>query len=627
MLQKLNEGIQGVLAWVIIILVSVTFALFGVDYYLQSRHSSNNVITVNDQPISKQELEIGIRRARQAFDPATKNRRAEQEIQRQVIDSLVSNIVSVQAAKENGFSINDQQANAAILNIPQFQEDGHFSAQRYQQALGNALYTPESFQKQVRQGMLLNQQRFAFIGTSMVLPNEVKRFVKLYMQTRDYDYVSIPAKAFINEVSISDTEAQSYYQQHLHDFIAPEKVSVRYVRLSMNDIKSKINVTDAQVKQYYEDNKSNFTTPAKWHVAHILFSVPKEASSSQQQAIEDNAVETHLALTKDPSLFTETVKARSDDKISASQGGVLPWIEAGQTKLDKTLVLLTKPGDISEPVRTKHGYEIFKLIEYKAPQIKPFAKVRDEIAQQLVAEQAQAKYTQALEELSDLSYQTPDTLKPVADALNLKIQQSTPFSRQGGDTPLTKNTQVVQAAFSHDVLELENNSEPMQIDDDSVVVLRVSKHIPKKQKPFQSVKATIMDTLKMQKARDKARQLGEQILQQSFGTKEQTKLMNSANLKWQSVKGAMRETDNAPQTINQLAFNIAKSGLSKGENIDKEHYAVVFLKGIHDGQLKALDKEEVDSIKQQLEASNGVMTYDLYLSYLLNKANIVNMQQ
>ena len=51
--------------------------------------------------------------------------------------------------------------------------------------------------------------------------------------------------------------------------------------------------------------------------------------------------------------------------------------------------------------------------------------------------------------------------------------------------PLTKNKQVINSAFSHDVLELGNNSEPVQLDNDSVVVLRVNKHIPAKEQSLE----------------------------------------------------------------------------------------------------------------------------------------------
>lgn len=81
---------------------------------------------------------------------------------------------------------------------------------------------------------------------------------------------------------------------------------------------------------------------------------------------------------------------------------------------------LTTPGQISAPEKTKHGYEIFKLIDYKPVSTKQLSEMEASIKEQLVLEMAQTQYTQAMEQLSDLSYQSPDSLKPVADALKLK---------------------------------------------------------------------------------------------------------------------------------------------------------------------------------------------------------------
>ena len=200
MLQKLNERIQGVVAWVVIILIAITFTLFGLDYYMQSRHESSAQVEVNGQPITKQALELNYRRTRQLRDPSQMTAASENQLKQQILDEMIVNNVSMQSARASGFEVGVVQANSAILSIPQFQKDGHFSTDRYQQALNGALFTPESFQKEVRQGMLLNQQRFAFVGTSFALPSEIQQFVKLYMQTRDYDYLQTMS-AGINHIT------------------------------------------------------------------------------------------------------------------------------------------------------------------------------------------------------------------------------------------------------------------------------------------------------------------------------------------------------------------------------------------------------------------------------------------
>ncbi|KTD22623.1 SurA N-terminal domain-containing protein [Legionella londiniensis] len=620
MLQKLNERIQGIVAWVIVILIAVTFAFFGVDYYIQSRHDAEILAEVNGEAISKREFELVYQRTRQFRDASQINPSQEQRFKRQVMNEMIINLVSLQAAKKYGFHVSGEQANAAILNIPQFQEDGHFSSARYQQALSGALFTPETFQKEVRQGMVLNQQRFAFIGTAFALPSEVERFIKLYMQTRDYVYWLIPAANFASGVKIADREISEYYQQHQKEFVSPEQVVVDYVRLSMADIKKKISLSEEQIQSYYEENRSNYLLPAKWKVAHILFAIPSGASREEIEQIQIRAEKAYGELQADPNQFETMAKQYSDDKLSALQNGILPWIVAGQSDMDKALINLTQPGQISPPIKTRHGYQIFKLIAYKPAETKPFSQVKEDIRGQLQSELAQAKYAQLMEDLSDLSYQSPDSLEPVARALDLKVESTKPFSRQGGQPPLADNQKFIRAAFSHDVLELGNNSEPIQVDDDSVVVLRVQKHIPASQLPLAEVSSKIADLLAKQKAERKALQIGQELLQANEAKRQN--IIEKYNLKTQEVASAGRESDEAPALINQLAFALPNPGASKGGRLENGDYAVVELKKMNDGDPAKLDNEQIANITQQLEASYGVMAYDLYVNQLMRDAKI-----
>ncbi|MDP3559226.1 MAG: SurA N-terminal domain-containing protein, partial [Legionellaceae bacterium] len=193
MLQKLNERLQGVIAWVVVSIVALTFTLFGVDYYFQSRQQSDALATVNHTEISKTDFERQYRLAQQ-HEPLTAT--AEKHLKSRVVDEMILQTASVQSAQKAGFFIGTPQVNQTIVHIPQFQEDGQFSEVRYQQALSNQWYSDRSFQNDVQQGMLLNQLHFAFVGTTFVVPQELEYLATLAFQTRDYDFTVIKPSFF-----------------------------------------------------------------------------------------------------------------------------------------------------------------------------------------------------------------------------------------------------------------------------------------------------------------------------------------------------------------------------------------------------------------------------------------------
>lgn len=352
-----------------------------------------------------------------------------------------------------------------------------------------------------------------------------------------------------------------------------------------------------------------------------FFAIPEGVSKDELDQIQKKADDAYAVLQQDPSQFDKLVASESDDKLSVADKGELPWITAGQNDYDKVLSNLTKAGEISAPAQTKHGFEIFKLIAYKPVTIKPLSEVETTIKEQLMTEMAQAKYAQALEQLSDLSYQSPDSLKPVSDALKLKIETTQPFSRAGGQDNLTKNPQVINAAFSHDVLELSNNSEPIQLDNDSVIVARVSEHTPEKEQSLGEVQKQIQATLTKQGAEAKAKTLG-MSLQNPVDGKKHEEILSANKLSWTTVEESARDSDKADPQINELAFNLLRPESRDGAVLPNGDYVVVRLKHINDGKLSTLDKEQQESLIQQIEASYGMMDYDLYAKSLINQAQI-----
>ena len=122
-------------------------------------------------------------------------------------------------------------------------------------------------------------------------------------------------------------------------------------------------------------------------------------------------------------------------------------------------------------------------------------------------------------------------------------------------------------------------------------------------------------------AEDKAKTLGKNLLN-PVEDKKQLDLIATNQLKWKTVVKSSRDGDKANTLINELAFNLLRPESRDGVTLENGDYVVVRLKHINDGTLGAMDKEQKDSLIQQVEASYGMMDYDLYVNSLINHAEV-----
>ena len=506
MLQKLNERIQGLIAWIIISLVMITFALFGLDYYMQARNDKTVAIKVNGEPISSQSIALSERRANQlhqlSHDNTTENPK---QLHNRILNELIQNQVLLQAAKHNGFYVNDNETKNAIASIPQFQDHGNFSPEKYNAALNAALFNAATFHTEIQTNMLLNQQRFAFTDTDFILDNEREAIVRFLLETRNYAYLRINADHFLTDSIITNAEIDKYYQQHKQEFLTPEQVSIDYIQLSLEQFKAEEYISEAEIKHYYDEN-----------------------------------------------------------------------------------------------------------------QIKqPLDEIKQSIKSQLILERSEQKYNKALDKLSDLSYQTPDSLQPVADALHVTVQHSALFTRSGGKSNLTQNKRILHAAFSQEVLQFKNNSMPIMLTEHDVVVLRIKQHQPKSIQPLSAVQSIIQTKLRQQQASIKAKLWGETIAKQKD-------VFKNATLHWVMVNNAVRNNNTTLAAINNAAFQLTQKHNQSGLSLDNGDYIVVHLIDIQPGKEQADNATQRALIKQQLDSDINLNTYTLYIISLMQHAIIAS---
>ncbi|MEC7690304.1 MAG: SurA N-terminal domain-containing protein, partial [Pseudomonadota bacterium] len=386
MLERIREGSQGPWAMIIIGLVVLSFVFAGVGSYLNSS-GETVAATVNGEEIGLNELE----RAYQSQRSRMESQYGEsvsalfadegymQQFRRGVLDSLIDEKLVEQKARELGLRVGDDQIRDTIRSMPEFQLGGQFNNDRYLALLRQNGYQPSDFRDFLRTQLTREQLTRALGVSDFALPGEARRVFDLQAQTRDARYVVVDAAPFADEVEISDADIQGYYDANITSFDTEEKVSVAYVKLSVDDLKGDVTVSDDDVSAWYEENKDQYRDEEQRRVSHILIETGDDEAAAKAKA------EALLAEIKGGADFATVAEENSEDSFSAENGGDLDYITPGMMDdaFDSAVFSLKNVGDVTDVVKTEFGFHIIKLTDLKPETIKPFSDVAGEIRENL----------------------------------------------------------------------------------------------------------------------------------------------------------------------------------------------------------------------------------------------------
>jgi peptidyl-prolyl cis-trans isomerase D len=408
-----------------------------------------------------------------------------------------------QASHTMGLRVSDSDVQATLLGMEAFQKDGRFDQQTFDRAVRLQGLTPAGFMERVRK-LLLSQQLAQAVGAStFITEHEKSQALRLMNQQREFSYFVVAAADYLVDSPVSDEQIDAYYRDHLVEFGVPERIKLSYIHLDTASAGSTIEVSDDELRQYYDNNQEKFGLPERRKASHILIRLaedPDEASVAEaKEKIE--ALSERLAQGEE---FAELAKANSQDPGSAANGGDLGYF--GKGVMDPAFEAATfalEQGQVSEPVRSSFGFHLIKLADIKAGEMKPFEEARPEVEKAYRKDEGERLYFEMAENLADLSYEDPSSLEPAAEALGLTIQRSDWVTREKADGVLA-SPKVLSAAFNEDVLVDHNNSELIELDTESSLVLRVDEHQEATTQPLSEVRERIVEALQKQNAEDQA---------------------------------------------------------------------------------------------------------------------------
>lgn len=629
MLQEIRERAQGWIAWFIVILISVPFALWGISSYLDGG-TTQITASVNGQEITEREFENNFRQFRQRVrDQLGSNYRPEliddALLREEFLSEMIKERLVLQKSADMGFSAGDSLVRSYINSIPAFSVAGQFNKDVYERTLRNQGLSPVGFEEQVRQSLMMEQLSGGLIGTEFATDAELRDLLRLSMQRRSMDYLIVPAALYKDAVEVSESEVLSYYQSNQQSFMAPERVKVEYIELDVANIATTLEVDEAALQGYYEQHKNEYMTADRRRASHILFTFDGEAVTEADALAK---AESALQRIRNGEDFADLARELSQDPGSASSGGDLDYIDQGvMDQAFEDMVFQLSVGEVSEPVKSSFGYHLIKLTAIQQGSGKSFAEAKDQVRTAYLKNEAEKLFYEYAERLSDLAYEDPDSLQPAAEALGINTKISDWIERDGG-TGIFASSKVIGAAFSDEVLLERHNSEAIEVSAEHVMVLRVAEHEVSLLRPLDQVQQEIVDQLKTKAASELALNKGREILAALSKGDDFEPLAAAAELKIISANSVDRRSSEIPSAMNSALFRLPKpvdGGESFGESVlPNGDFAVLVLTKVEDGNPK--DAEAIggiDAVKSALQRSRGQSYYQHMVETLQKRADIV----
>lgn len=635
LMQSIRDRATGWIAWVIVILISIPFALWGIQEYL-SPASNVAVAVVNGVEVGVNEFQRTYQRQRAqlqsllgaSFDI---NQLDEERLREEALNQLVNDEVVLQAAIAGGMRIGDRQLAHAIQVQSIFQRDGGFSEELYQQWLRTQGYSAGGFENDLKRSMLAEQLVAGVATSAFVTDRELERAVRLQRQKRVFETLTVPVSRFA-DVEVDAEAVRAHYEANQADYVAPEQVKLKVVEVSRDAIAAGVEVTDEALRAIYERRKRDLQTQEQREASHILLTLDDDADEAAVAEARDRLMDLKRQIEGGAS-FETLAAEHSQDPGSARQGGSLGPIGRGvMDPAFEDAVFELALGEVSDPVRSAFGLHLIKVDAIHASKLPTYDEVREQLRQDYQNEESEQQFVEMVEMLANRAFENPDSLDDVAEDLGVTPSITDWISPVAAtNSGIGRNAAVIEAAFSPDVLQEGFNSEPIELDATRIIVIRVVEHRASRQQPLEEVSARIERALAARQARKLAADSGRALLERLQSGEDGARVAEQAELTWSDTMELGRSAREADASVLETLFRMPRPG--SGETLFGSATSaggdtvIVALQRVIDGASEAEDAQQIESVRRTLEVDAGRATYDAVVQTLRNDAEVVIIRE
>ena len=518
------------------------------------------------------------------------------------LERLVRDRVFAAAAQSSHLITSDARLARALQDIPAIaalkRPDGSLDTEAYRSLVGAQGLTPEGFEANVRRELSVSQVMGGVMSTAFATDAAAKLAFDSLYQRREIQVARFNATDYAKQVNPTEADIEAFYKANAQRFQQQEQAAVEYVVLDLDSVRSGIRVNEDDLRTYYKENLTRLAAKEERRASHILINAAKDAPAADREQAKARAQELLAQVRKSPASFAEVAKKSSQDSGSAPAGGDLNFFGRGaMVKPFEDAVFAMKKGEISDVVESDFGYHIILLTDIKTPRQPSFEELRPSLEAELKQQQAQRKFAEVAEAFTNSVYEQPDSLKPVADSLKLKIQTAEGVTRvpgPGASGPLA-NPKFLEALFANDSVEGKRNTSAIEVGPSQLVAGRISTYTPTR-------------TLALQEVSDRARLLliaekSAELARKDAEAKKAAWMGNAAPAAGlaPAVVVSRDQTQNLPRAVVDAALRASPDNLPAWVSADLGSQGTAVVKVLRIIPREGVDAQQAAQQRQQLQ--------------------------
>jgi peptidyl-prolyl cis-trans isomerase D len=491
------------------VVLAVLFVGWGVGAVGDSS-TEETVARVYGQDISRRDVDVATENLRRQYEELLRGQFAGNllnslNLDRQALDQLLDGALLVHEADRLGIAVSDAEVREAIVQMPEFQENGRFSRERLREVLDFQRDRGE-FQSQLRRGLVIERLQGLVSDGIQVSDGEARARWSFDHEKAKLAFVKVSAADRTKGAMPTDEDLQKWLDGHADQYRVPEQVRVRYVVYRPADFEGQVSPTDGEVAEYYALHKEErWSEPEQVRARHLLVKAAPTDSEAQKAAARKKA-EGFLAEAKGGADFAALAKKHSADEGTAPKGGDLGFFGRGRmAPTFEEAAFALEAGQLSGVIETPFGFHVIKVEERRPAGTKPLDAVRVEIVETLKRERA-ADLARAAAVADRKRIVAKRSLR---DALTDRtVVESPPFGEKAEVAPLGRVPDFTAAAFALGVGQASDLVE----EGDTIYLLEPMERLEAHTPPLAEVRERVLADVRKARGEEAARKDAETLL-------------------------------------------------------------------------------------------------------------------